>query len=503
MKPRTLGAIFFSLLTSALQCNAFDNDEPPINTYLANSHWPMPHRNPYAQASSPYAGPVSREDLSQRFALNTGPINITLAFDTPHQDGSQVVWGSNSEAVYKFAIDQGEPLLIDKIAKPERVGLGNATTGAYTLVDRDGVFFVPGNTALNAYGHTDSGNIFSPIRLLKQFHLPADMLNDPIVGINMTYDGYIALATQKGRVLVVDRGFSRYYRLDIGDGKEEVSNSIAVDEKGGIYVVTSKAMYRVQWTGSKLSLDNGSGAWRAAYETGDNVFIPGRLGYGSGSTPTLMGVGQQDKFVVITDGQAVTHMVLFWRDAIPANWQPIAPGKDRRIAAELAVDYGDPERALSASEQSVLVRGYGAVVVSNDYGVTFPFYTAHPVLRNLFNGIVVYFSNLPWVAPHGVEKFEWNPATRQLEVAWVNNKISCPNGIPAMSASSNLMYCVGQRRSVWNIEALDWSTGEAVFYQPMKNSATYNSFYAATQIGPNKSIWSGSYMGLYGLSRKN
>ncbi len=124
---------------------------------------------------------------------------------------------------------------------------------------------------------------------------------------------------------------------------------------------------RVQWTGSELTLDPASGAWRAAYEIGAGQ-QGGRLGKGSGSTPTLMGTGDGDRFVVITDGQDVMHLVLMWRDDIPSGWEPIAPGKDLRIAAEVPVTFGNPDAEVAYSEQSVLVRGYGAVVVNNRLG---------------------------------------------------------------------------------------------------------------------------------------
>ena len=122
-----------------------------------------------------------------------------------------------------------------------------------------------------------------------------------------------------------------------------------------------------------------------------------------------MGTGsQQDKFVVITDGRELMNLVLFWRDEIPVDWQPIAPGKDIRIAAEVPITFGDPNAKTSVSEQSVLVRGYGAVVVNNDYnGLSVPSW--FPALANQ---LLVTLTNLPWWAPYGVEKFEWNPTTR-------------------------------------------------------------------------------------------
>ena len=124
-------------------------------------------------------------------------------------------------------------------------------------------------------------------------------------------------------------------------------------------------MRRVQWRGTALDI-----AWTADYEIGHQIQVSGRLGAGSGSTPILMGTHDgDDKFVVITDGQNVKHLVLFWRDEIPADWTPIAEGKGRRIAAEVPVTFGNLTTDSSVSEQAVVVRGYGASVVHNDYGV--------------------------------------------------------------------------------------------------------------------------------------
>lgn len=482
--------------------------EPPHNPYLADSAWPMSHRNPYVQASSPLPGPTSRAELAYPRYQTGGFINITQATSAPYADGTLVAWGSSMTHVYKNTVSQTRLQPIDRVAKPEAVSLRNATTGAYTLLDRDNHFYVPGQGKLYAYTDAVTGDAHSKITLARTFTLPAESLhgdpkNDPIVGINITWDGYIALATKRGTVMVVKRDFSHYHYLQLGEGSndslnEEVSNSIAVDETGGIYVVTSKAMYRVQWTGTELTLDNASGAWRSTYENGADIQVPGRLGAGSGSTPTLMGTGEQDKFVVITDGQQVTHLVLFWRNEIPADWQPIAPGKDRRIAAELPVNYGNPAIERSMSEQSVLVSGYGAVVVNNDYGVTRQ--SDSPVLANLLNGLVVLFSNTQRFAPYGVQKFEWNPQSRQLVVAWVNQEISCPNGIPTMSTASNLFYCIGQRNGVWNLEAIDWTTGVSAFYRPMSALPIHNSFYASTQIGPWGDIWTGTTTGVVQLA---
>ena len=210
-------------------------------------------------------------------------------------------------------------------------------------------------------------------------------------------------------------------------------------------------MHRVQWNGQKLSV-----LWSSPYETGGDILVPGRLGKGSGSTPSLMGVGEEDQFVVITDGQELAHLVLFWRHDIPEDFEPIAPGKSRRIAAEVPIKFGDQQATSSMSEQSVLVHGHKAVVVNNDYNT--PIAPKLDLLARIWSFLTVLQSNNPRIAPYGVEQFQWDPNTRTLQSSWVNEAISCPNAIPTMSAQNGLMYCVGQRQGIWNIEAIDWQT---------------------------------------------
>ena len=58
--------------------------------------------------------------------------------------------------------------------------------------------------------------------------------------------------------------------------------------------------------------------------------------------PSLMGFGEEDQFVVITDGQPQMNMLLFWRNAIPESWQQLPEAPSRRIAGQLPVTMGDP-----------------------------------------------------------------------------------------------------------------------------------------------------------------
>lgn len=470
-------------------------DEPPTNPFLADSPWPMCHRGPYNQASSPLPGPDGSASLATQY-LPTIPTSITLAWGPIYDDGSRPMWGATVANVFKV-LDGGGPLETVDTASKE-ITPASVISGAYTLVDREGIFYVPQGTFIAAYGDRRAGVPTSRIAELRTYHLPADLLGDEddeaIVGLNLTWDGYLLIVTRYGLVGAISRDFTEARFLQLGEG-EVVSNSIASDESGGVYIVTSKKMHRLQWTGRELSLDPATGAWSADYETGGDP-QGGRLGAGSGSTPTLMGVGDGDRFVVITDGQDLMHLVLFWRDEIPADWQPIAPGRDRRIAAEVPVTFGDPSATSSVSEQSVVVRGYGAVVVNNDYA----FNVVDAIDGPIGNIITILISGLPGNAPYGVEKFEWDPERRALSTAWVNREISCPNGVPAMSAPAGLLYCVGQRGGAWTLEALDWQSGASAFHHPLGSEARFNSFYAAAEVGPWGGIASGTFVGLVNVA---
>jgi hypothetical protein len=461
----------------------------------------MSHRNPYNQASSSYAGPTRTKDAEPEY-LPGEPVPITLAVSGPYPDGRRAIWGTTMKDVFK--IDAHGARMKYAARFPRLQSKEDAISGAYSLVDKDGVCFVPRGPCIESFRDAIPGELDSPITKARDFTIPENLgksTDDSIVGINLTYDGRIIFLTRRGLVGSLSRQLDDFAWLQVGEPQEEVSNSIAVDETGGIFVVTDRSVKRVQWDaaeGQRLCL-----SWSVPYRT-NGQRENGRLGTGSGTTPTLMGVGQQDKFVVIGDGQSLMHMVLLWRNEIPADWAGL-PGRDRRIAAEVPVTFGDPEALRSTTEQSLTVRGYGIVTVSNLYGKLGPWMRqmARRRMGNDIHNVTIYRSNRPGIAPYGIEKFSWNPATRELESVWANRSLSCPNGIPTMSAATGLFYCIGQRDGAWTLEAVDWDTGQSAFHQTLPPGSKSNSFYAATEIADDGTILTGTYGGVLRFTRES
>ena len=109
--------------------------------------------------------------------------------------------------------------------------------------------------------------------------------------------------TEQGVVGAVDQETGATEVLSLG---ETITNSFAVDETGGIYIVTTKALYRLDLS------DAGAPevTWRKEYPN-IGTTKPGQTSPGSGTTPTLV----NDEWVAITDNAAPMNIVVYRRGA--------------------------------------------------------------------------------------------------------------------------------------------------------------------------------------------
>ncbi len=468
--------------------------EPPCNPHLADSGWGASHRSSYASGASPYPGPKPGDRVAMQHVFLPGSplqVPIIIDFTSPYPGGGRAAFMSVASSpdvrgVHKVDVASGR--VISSYTEPPRFG-GALISGAYNMLDRDNHLIVGRSRSLDVFGDVRPNDLNSPIARLKSFVLPDDALcgaDDRMVGITMTYDGHIAFASEGGAIGVVPRQLERLDAAHLKTLKlcgEIVSNSISADETGGIYVVTSKRMHKLQWDGKTLR-----SAWAAGYETGGPA-TGVRLGEGSGSTPDVMGTSRdKDRFVVITDGQPLMHLVLFWRDAIPKDWQPIAPGKDRRIACEVPVRFGDPNATTSASEQSVLTSGYMSIIVNNTLKNEALLATLPAQQRQI---IAALLGEDPINAPYGLERIDWDAKTRTCRSVWANRTVSIPNSVPTLSTASGLVYGDGQRLGIWGLEGVDIATGKSTLRVDALPGPQSNSLYAATEVGPDGAIWQG------------
>ena len=499
------------LLALLLSIDVVAAELPPRNPFLADSNYAIGHGDSAQQDAVAVAGPANPGARLQPDEIQyapVGPAHFGASTSGPYPGGQRVYWSNGLDRIVK--IDYGTYRVLatywlpgarhwsEAEADTSIASFDESNQGAfaiwhafregmklrdlssvYTLLDRDNTYFIADRSGtITAYGDADPKDPESPIIVKGSTKLP-EGVSGLTVGMNMSFDGWLIVPTEHGYVAAIKRDFSqtRVVRMLHSEGAEKreheggygwIRNSLAIDSAGGIYIASQDHMHKLVWTGDRLSTDAKDGAWSARYQND--------LGHGTGATPTLMGFCAEDRFVVITDGEPRMNLVLFWRDAIPPGWVPPNGAPDARIAGMLSVDMGDPGLAKIQSEQSVVVSGYGALVVNN-MPRNVPWYLPERAQTLLIS----YLGSSPRYQPYGVQKFEWDPVARGLKQAWVNREVSSPSTVPIASYGSGRVYLIGARENRWTLEAIDWLTGRSV-YHTIIGGQRYNPLFSGTLI---------------------
>ena len=504
---RALAALLLLAATSAQAA-----EHAPKNPYLADSVYPLGHGDAAQQDAVPVAGPEypgpSFEPHEVQYVAS-GPAQFGASTSGPYADGRRVYWANGLDRIVKIDFDTFEPLAtywfegVKRWTEQEAdaaidyfdthdAGVSSLwrafreasklrdLSGVYTVLDVDNNYYIADKDGrITAYGDADPNDPASPIVKLRSAQLPAEVTGFT-VGMNMTFDGWLIIPTEHGYLVALSRDFSRHrvVRLRHSEGAGEkatrptgygwVRNGAAIDRDGGIYIASQAHMHKVVWSGERLSTDPADGAWAAPYLND--------WGHGTGATPSLMGFGAEDRFVVITDGQPKMNVVLFWRDRIPRDWSALPGAPHRRIAGMRPATMGNPRLTEIQSEQSVVVAGYGALVVNNNPRNP-PWYLPGQAQRLL----VSYLGSSPEHQPYGVQKFEWDASARALREAWVNVEVSSPSCVPIVSHDSNRVYLIGARNDQWTLEALDWTTGSSEYHSVI-GGQRYNPLFSGTLL---------------------
>lgn len=517
-------AVAFSLF-QLLPMLAAAANMPPVNEYLAQSSYSMAHGNPAQQDAVSQAGPAgpSRTLAAQHIQYqHVGPAHFGAVTSGVYADGKRVFWSNGIDRIVKIDYDSWDVVaeyffpdvqIYDEDRADESIAAFDASNDGilalirtfqemgklrdlanlYTVLDSDHIYYVGSKTGtITAYGDAIPGDSRSAIVKKAQFQLPPQVTG-PVMGLNMSYDGWLIVATEHGWVAAINRDFSRVHtvRMHHSEGAQDkatgpagkgwVRNAFAIDDDGGIYIASQEHMHKVVWTGDNLSIDAQDGAWTAPFLNG--------AGQGTGATPSLMGFGEEDQFVVITDGEALMNVVLFWRNEIPPDWQPPAGAPDRRIAGMLPANMGDTTRVALQSEQSVIVAGYGALVVNNTPR-NIPWYLPERASTLL----VSLLGSNPAHQPYGIQKFHWNAQERRLENSWVNTTVSSPSTVPMASVDANRVYLIGARNNQWTLEALDWTTGASDFFYTI-GGQRYNVLFSGTLLDEDGRVHYGTPWG--------
>ena len=493
----SLCLLFVSSMAIAESGSERSHPIAPRNPFAAKGPYPMSHHDPGQTDTTIVAGPTKGRKLTRADAKTVpvswcsapivkkvGDHTIVIA-GTPHGlakiDATGEAFDFVSFMPYPGLEDEHRPTHEDldwHRAKVDERRLGkqdwrllfqsaymlydmgmnyrNGGSGAYGIVDRDGYHytFYDATRLVKSFDGNDPKAPLVPVASTSIVEgLPEDMREEVtrILGISMTYDGHLAVAS-KGGLFVFDRNLERKDYLRFPPG-EHVENSIALDEKR-IYVVTSKAMRGVAWDGERLSVDEADGGWISAYEAmpEGEAIAKGAASHGSGTTPTLMGFGDDDdRLVLISDGSADgAQLVAFWRDEIPEGFEQKPGAPSRRIADAIRL-----EVSPLTVEASPAAYGTGVIVLNSTYPESAP--APLSIIGNAF------LAGETRPAPRGAQKFEWNAAENRFEEAWFLEDIDNTDWMPpAISPANGLAYVATRVDSVYEYRAIDFETGETV-----------------------------------------
>src|SRR4051794_7668947 len=266
--------------------------------------------------------------------------------------------------------------------------------------------------------------------------------------------GRIWFVTTGGAVGFIDpqTGGAKVY-----DTHEEIANSFAIDELGGVYLVTDKALYRFDTgpTGPQVT-------WRQQYPN-SGIAKPGQVDAGSGTTPTITPRG----FVAITDNADPMNVLLYDR-------------RDGREICRVPVF----AKGASASDNSLISFG-DALVVENNYGYSGP------------AAVEQGQSTTP-----GIWRVDYHAATGTCSVVWKSDEIS-PTVVPKASLTNGLIYAYthpkGDTSDPWYLTAIDARTGQTIFKQLAGRGLGFNNNYAPVTIGPDSTAYVGVLGGLVAI----
>ncbi|MEM7411353.1 MAG: hypothetical protein AAF430_14035 [Myxococcota bacterium] len=468
----------------------------PRNPFAADGPYPMSHHDPGQTDTTVVAGPTKGKPLTRADAKTvpvswcSAPIvkkvgdHTTVIAGTPHGLAKIDATGENFALVSFMSYPGSEDAVVShedldwhrrKIDERRRgkqdwrllfqsayllydLGLRehNGGSGAYGIIDRDGYHYTFYD-AIRLLKSTDGNERDAPLRPIASTSITEGLPEEAkrevtrILGISMTYDGHLAVAS-KGGLFIFDRELVRKDVLLFPPG-EHVENSIAVDEKR-IYVVTSKAMRGVAWDGKRLSVEEEDGGWVSPYEAlpEGEAISRGAASHGSGTTPTLMGFGDdEDKLVLISDGSRDgAQLVAFWRDAIPEGFEQKPGTPSRRVADAIRIQVSP-----LTVEASPAAYGTGVIVLNSTYP------ESAPAPLNIIGNAFLAGETRP--APRGAQKFDWNVAENRFEEGWFLEDIDNTDWMPpAISPQNGLAYVATRVDSVYEYRAIDFATGETV-----------------------------------------
>ena len=343
-------------------------------------------------------------------------------------------------------------------------------TKAYQNFAGGGYFFLDGKDRI--WSSTKTSHLFvlqvSPdgrsITKLRDYDLTSVLEPDERISSALPdFRGRIWFVSKKnGKVAILNTKTGRIRAIRLG---EDIQNSFTVDRRG-IYIVSSKRMYRFRARRGKPKLE-----WKVTYAN-SGIVKPGQADAGSGTTPTIMTGG----YVAITDNADPMNVVVY-RKAVR-----LKRGQRRVVCRVPVFDQG-----ASATENSLITNGR-SLYVENNYGYQDPFGPNSGALTTT-----------------GFARVDVNRGGRGCRKVWTNTTERAPSVVPKLSTRTGLIYTYTRDpdplplRQPYFWTAISARTGQTAFKVYAGNGLGFNNNYAGLALGPTGTAYLGVTGGLIAL----
>jgi hypothetical protein len=435
--------------------------QPPQHPFMAPNGRSNIHDDAYQSDTYQGAGPLGRG--METVSTFQGAECASITFDSLGRIVSVCV------GVQGPTLTMLDPQTLDLLTTmplPPRAGGGGGgnpftdfSGGGYFYLDNLDRAVIPTTTRhIWIVGETD-GPAGPAFQLEQDFDLSLQVLpGDGIISALPDWSGRIWFISGKGIVGTVDPSSGTVKTLNLA---EPIGNSFAVDETGGVYIVSNRALYRFQ------AAPDGTPtiAWSAMY---DNIGVvkPGQTEAGSGTTPTLMG----SQYVSITDNDDPMKVMVYKRAANVTG---------SRVVCAVPVF----KRGASSTDQS-LIGTDRSIVVENNFGYTGP--------TSVMNGVTT---------TPGFERVDINSDGSGCRTIWRNSKESAPSVVPKLSLRDGLVYTYTKparddQIDTWYLTAISFRTGKTIYKKLAGTGLGFNNNFAPVSIGPDATSYVGALGGL-------
>jgi len=438
----------------------------PQNPFMATNQKSNIHNDTWMTGTYTWPGPLGKDLVTNSGAAANG-VCSTIAFDSR---GRIVTVCVSTVAPPQARIVDPETLaVIDTFDLPNADPVGNSpayqnfSAGGYFFLNNRNQLVIPTRTNhIFVLGQTPDGSQF---QLVRDYDLTSvvDPATERMNSALPDFDGDLwFVVKQSGEVGTVNRKSGKVRVLNLGEG---IQNSFTVD-RDGVYVVTSKRIYRLGKAGNGKPFV----VWSAKYRN-DGKQKPGQADAGTGTTPDVMTGG----YVSMVDNANPENVVVY-RTAKKLK------GKKRKVC-EVPVF----KKNGSATENSLITTGR-SMIVENNYGYTdiFAPNAASVVTRAGFARVDI--------------RKDGKGCTR----VWTNWTERGPSVVPKMSSKTGLIYTYtrppdpsGSQGYYWT--AIDFKTGKTAWNKYAGSGFLFNNNYSGLGLGPDGTAYLGVIGGIASL----